>query len=152
MEATIGAFEHTAAAVQQSSWPEIEIKTRIIDFFKDLTNDGIVSSQLTPISWRRFADNVYQLVASYCKSNHAVPEKVDALLIERSASLRGPDAKPPPVSGTLFQMVVGHIAHAEHEGNLDNFVVVDSSELASLYGPIDPPRKFRFDLPEAEGE
>jgi len=150
IEATIGAFEQTAAVVQQSSWSEIEVKLKIVNFFKELLNDGIVMTQLAPTSWRRFADNVYQLVASYSKNNYAVADKVDELLGELSATLRGPEAKPTPASGTLFQLVLGHVGLDETTGNLNKFTVVDSIELPTLYQITNIPKKFLFDLPEAQ--
>lgn len=150
IETVINSFEQTASKVSQSSFAEIDTKAAIVSFFSQLFDDGLMPRGLEPASWRRFSDNVYALVRSYSRNNHAVPAKIEELIQEISTALRGPTAAAPPASGSLFQFVLGHVASPASTGNLDNFVVVPSEEL-QLYGVHDVPKQFVFDLPQATG-
>lgn len=156
IEMIIGAFDQVSVAVPESEWPEIATKDAIVERFQELIADGIISSNLTPASWRRFADNVFSLVSSYTPNNHARPAAVDALLVEFATALRKPGAPPCPESGSLFQMVLGHVGNASTLGSLDKYTVVNSVEMRDFYGVENVSREFQFNssqrMSDAEAE
>lgn len=145
IEMIIGAFDQVSDAVPVSAWPEIAAKDSIVARFQELISDGVISSNLAPASWRRFADNVFALVSSYTHNNHARPAAVSSLLDEFATTWRQPDASPCPESGSLFQMVIGHVGQSGTVGSLDTYAVVNSTEIRDFYG-IDTLRsEFEFD-------
>jgi hypothetical protein len=145
IEMIIGAFDQVSGAVPESEWPEVAVKDSIVARFQELISDGVIAANLTPSSWRRFADNVFSLVSSYTQNNHARPAAVNSLLDEFATSWRKPEAPPCPESGSLFQMVLGHVGQAETVGSLDGYAVVNSVEIRDLYGISKLHREFEFD-------
>ncbi|WP_157881055.1 hypothetical protein [Streptomyces griseoruber] len=145
IEMIIGAFDQVSGAVPESEWPEIAAKDSIVARFQELIADGVIASNLTPVSWRRFADNVFALVASYTSNNHARPVAVDSLLTEFATAWRQPGAPPCPESGSLFQMVLGHVGKPDTVGSLDRYTVVNSVEMRDFYNLDNVCREFEFD-------
>lgn len=145
IEMIISAFDQVSGSVPESDWPEIAAKDAIVARFQELISDGVISSSLTPVSWRRFADNVYALVASYTPNSYKRSAAVDALLDEFATAWRRPDAPPCPESGSIFQMVLGHIGRPETIGSLDKYTVVNSIEMRDFYGLEDVSCEFEFD-------
>ncbi|MFD3340040.1 hypothetical protein ACFWVW_13035 [Streptomyces anthocyanicus] len=154
IEMIIGAFDQVSGAVPESEWPEIAAKDSIVERFQELIADGVIASNLTPVSWRRFADNVSALVASYTPNNYARPSAIDALLVEFATAWRQPSAPPCPESGSLFQMVLGHVGKPDTVGSLDKYTVVNSVEMRDFYSLENVGREFKFDSaqqnPDAE--
>ncbi|WP_214109723.1 hypothetical protein [Acrocarpospora catenulata] len=149
IELTLEAFDHIAAAVPESSWPEIEARAQIVAQFKELIEDGTVRQELEPISWTKLADNVFALVESYTGNRNARPAAIRKLLDEISAYLRDPRTPTCPTSGSLFQLIVGHVGKSKNVGSLSKYIVVRSEELETLYGLTDIPQEFSFDFPGA---
>jgi len=147
IEMIISAFDQMSSAVPESSWPEVEDKQKIVDVFRELISDEVVSSELAPASWRRFSDNVYGLVRSYSKNGYTIREDLSALLSGISAYWRGPEAPICPTGGSLFQFVLGYVARSDSPGNLASYTVVESSELRDLYEVAPLSKKFIFDVP-----
>jgi hypothetical protein len=93
----------------------------------------------------RFADNVYALVASYARSG-AAPYKVPDLLDAMGRNLRDTGEASDLVGGSLFQLVAGAVGKGVVDrGSLDNFTIVDSSELHDIHGVRSVPKPFDFD-------
>ncbi|MGI5252499.1 hypothetical protein [Actinacidiphila glaucinigra] len=145
IEMIIGAFEQVSIAVPESEWPEVATKDSIVERFQELIADGVISPSLAPVSWRRFADNVFALVASYTPNTYARAAAVNSLLDEFAKSWRQPDAPPCPESGSLFQMVLGHVGRSDTVGTLENHTVVNSIEIRDFYGLEQLSREFTFD-------
>ncbi|MBA4866708.1 hypothetical protein H1V43_36510 [Streptomyces sp. PSKA54] len=145
IEMIIGAFDQVSGAVPESEWPEVAAKDSIVERFQELIADGVIASNLTPVSWRRFADNVFALVASYTPNNYARPSAIDALLAEFATAWRQPSAPPCPESGSLFQMVLGHVSKSNTVGSLDKYTVVNSVEMRDFYNLQNVSREFKFD-------
>ncbi|MFI8531268.1 hypothetical protein ACIGMX_13570 [Streptomyces aquilus] len=146
IEMIIGAFDQVSIAVPESEWPEIACKDSIVEAFQELIADGAISSSLTPASWRRFADNVFALISSYTSNPHARVAATNDLIAEFSRYWRQSDAPPNPESGSLFQMVVGHVGRAGTVGSLDKYVIVNSVEMRDLYGVEECKQEFLFDI------
>ncbi|MEV7438827.1 hypothetical protein [Streptomyces griseoviridis] len=145
IEMIIGAFDQVSGAVPESDWPEIAAKDSIVERFQELIADGVITSNLTPVSWRRFADNVFSLVASYTPNNYARPSAIDTLLTEFATTWRQPSAPPCPESGSLFQMVLGHVGKTDTCGSLEKYTVVNSTEMRDFYNLDKMSREFEFD-------
>jgi ppGpp synthetase/RelA/SpoT-type nucleotidyltranferase len=145
IEVLIAAFDPASTAIQESPWQETAAKTTIVDRCKLLARDGLVPETLRPLSWRRFADNVFALVRSYEQNPYRIEDAVRALLDTIDADLRGATPTELPVSGSLFQYVVSVVARDDAPGTLEKFVVVPSRELTDFYGVPDLPKAFVFD-------
>lgn len=150
VEVLIAAFETAAGAIESSPWSETSTKAEIVATFKTLYADGHIPELLVPGSWRRFADNVYSLVASYTPEERKVPAAVTALLSAIEDKVRGSGNFKLPTSGSLFQLVTTVVASAGNPGSLEEYVVVDSAELHDFYGMQSAPRVFEFDGSSAE--
>ena len=145
IEVLIAAFDPASTAIQESPWKETAAKGMIVDRCKLLAADGLVPETLLPLSWRRFADNMFALVRSYEQNPYRIEDAVRTLLDTVDADLRGASPTELPVSGSLFQYVVSVVARNETPGTLEKFVVVPSRELADFYGVRDLPKAFVFD-------
>lgn len=145
IEVLIGAFDSASTAIQESPWQETAAKTMIVERFNVLDRDGYVPETLRPLSWRRFADNVFGLVRTYEQNPRKIEGAVSELLDAIDADLRGATAFELPVSGTLFQYVVSIAARTDTPGTLHHFTVVPSRELVDFYGLRELPRAFVFD-------
>ncbi|WP_406196418.1 hypothetical protein OG920_15415 [Streptomyces europaeiscabiei] len=145
IEMIIGAFDQVSGAVPESEWPEIAAKDLIVERFQELIADGVITTNLTPVSWRRFADNVFALVASYTRDSSARPSASEALLEEFATAWRQPTAPPCPESGSLFQMILGHVGKSDTVGSLNKYVVVNSVEMRDFYNLENVGRQFEFD-------
>lgn len=145
VEILIASFESASSGVALSPWPESEVKGVILTRVRALVQERLIPTELQPDSWRRFADNVYALVASYQPDPDQLGESVDALLTALEDDLRGAEPRELPHTGTLFQYVLSTVARRDTEGSLSNFRVVPSSELRDLYGLVDLPLEFSFE-------
>lgn len=144
VEVLISAFESASDAVLLSPWPEIEAKTKIVERFKRLAQDGLVPETILPASWRRFSDNVYALVKSYERDPEKTGDRVESLIATIENDLLGVEPLRLPHSGTLFQYVVSVVGREGTLGSLERFRVVPSRELSDLYGLHSLPREFDF--------
>jgi len=145
IEMIIEAFDEVSAAVAPSAWPDVKIRSQVIETFQNLFTDGVLDPQLKPISWSRFADNVVALTSSYTESEAKSRAACETLLKEVSTFWRSGGAPDSPRSGSLFQLILGHVGKEGTLGSLDNFIVVESSELADLYALSGVPKPFKFD-------
>jgi ppGpp synthetase/RelA/SpoT-type nucleotidyltranferase len=145
IEVLIGAFDSASTAIQESPWQETTAKTMIVERFKLLADDGFIPDTIRPVSWRRFADNVFGLVRTYEQNPHNVEDAVSKLLDAFDSDLRGATPFELPMSGTLFQYVVAVVAREGTPGTLKYFTAVPSRELLDFYGVKGLPRAFIFD-------
>lgn len=145
IEVLIAAFDPASTAIQESPWQETAAKGMIVDRCKLLAADGLVPETLLPLSWRRFADNVFSLVRSYEQNPYRMEDEVRTLLNTIDADLRGATPTELPVSGSLFQYVVSVVARDDTPGNLEKFTVVPSRELTDFYAVPELPKAFVFD-------
>ncbi|MFI5892977.1 hypothetical protein ACIA5D_22980 [Actinoplanes sp. NPDC051513] len=144
IELIIVAFDQAADSVRVSPWPEMEAKERLISGFKNFFALDLISEVLVPASWRRFADNTYDLIRSYERDPNKLPSSVDDLLSACESRLQDSSLPGPPISGSLFRYVLSVVNSPAIRGNLNKFVIVDSSDLAELYGIKSVPRRFTF--------
>lgn len=127
----IATFEQSAASIPERTHPGTECLAHIIAVFQQWIATGEIPSELKPDTWSRFAENVYSLVRSYTNRGDRVEVNVESLLTSLGESVR---AETPPVSGSLFQVVLGHVARGKVEkGNVRNFRVLWSRELSDFY-------------------
>jgi ppGpp synthetase/RelA/SpoT-type nucleotidyltranferase len=146
IELIIAAFEPAASLVTASPWPEVDVQQEIIEMFVHYQLEDRLPVTLVPESWRRFAGNVWALVATYERNRQKLPTAVRKLLDTIRADFdRGYEL---PLSGSLFQYVLSVVARADGPGNLSNFPVVASSELSDFYGLPDLPKVFDFGTTE----
>lgn len=144
IELIIAGFQANLDFVAQSSYPEVDAKQAVIDAFQAMMVDGIISHDLAPESWSRFADNVYGLI--WGSMRNSTPFRMDAILAaiktDLSANGMGRDLR----SGSLFQVILGCVSRGAIAGvSLDNFPVIVSPELRDLHGVDSVPKAFDFD-------
>jgi ppGpp synthetase/RelA/SpoT-type nucleotidyltranferase len=144
LELIIVAFDQAADSVRSSPWPDTDVKSHLIDSFKALVAQGLIPEPLVPGSWRRFADNVVQLIQSFDRNPQNLATRVDALLQAARADLSTPGSPAPPLSGSLFRYVLSLVQQPSVGGRLDRFVIVESSDLTELYGMERVEKRFRF--------
>lgn len=110
------AFDQVADLIQESSWPAIEDKTRIVDFFLERVENGSIPSEVAPRSWSRFGDNLYKAVIGLSGSRRTQFDRGDPLS-ELDTALEVLDqyvldnpAERFPRSVSLLQVCVGALA------------------------------------------
>ncbi len=141
----VAGFESNIDFVMPGRDAGTEARQRVVEVFKRLLEDGAITAELAPESWRRFADNVYALVASYSPRPDTA-RRVKELCVAVDAHLRGTSLAADFHSGSLFQAVVGLIvAGIVPSASVSRFTVVESSELRDLYGVGTVPKAFIFD-------
>jgi ppGpp synthetase/RelA/SpoT-type nucleotidyltranferase len=146
IETIIASFSSTAAGIAVSGYAETDLKRECATFFQGLQERGLITQQLVPSSWSRFADNVYNLVRSYGRSDPGGAMR--ELLQDLETDLTGPTAQR-PLSGSLFQMVLAKVAAGGGtvaQRHIRRFPVIESQELRDLYGITAIPRKLTFDF------
>ncbi len=146
IETIIASFTSTAAGVAVSGHAETDLKRECAIFFRGLHERGLITQQLVPSSWSRFADNVYNLVRSYGRRDPV--SAMRELLRDLETDLIDP-AGQRPHSGSLFQMVLAKVAAGGGttvQRHIRSFPVVESQELRDLYGVTAIPRRLTFDF------
>ena len=145
IELIVAGFEANIDFVAASAFPETDVKQEIVNRFKQLQREGKVSAELVPTSWSRFANNVYALVRSY-SSRYQAPNRAMQLCEAVERYLRADNPLADIHSGSLFQAVLGVVhSGAIPNANLDDFVVVESSELRDVHGVDAVSKAFVFD-------
>jgi hypothetical protein len=79
----------------------------IVDRCKLLVEDGLVPETVRPVSWRRFADNVFALVRTHEQNPRRIEHEVSRLLETIEADLRGATPFELPVSGSVSVRDIG---------------------------------------------
>lgn len=145
IELVIAGFEANTGYVPRSPHPETDAKQSIVEAFSRFHNEGLITMELVPESWSRFADNVYGLIRKSANRN-AAPSKVPVLLHETEKYLRANPLTAELRSGSLFQLVISMVAKGFVPGvDLNSFVVVNSSELLEFHDLETIPVAFEFD-------
>lgn len=145
-ELLIAGFEANVETIPKSPHPESDAKREVVHIFKMLINDGLISRELAPASWGRFADNFYALTKSFA-GQYAAPTKARELAkaIQARIGEQNPNWYSDLVSGSLFQLVLGMVgAGIIDKANLSKFVVVDSVELRDIHKLEKIPKAFDF--------
>jgi hypothetical protein len=143
IDSMIEDFEGLAGVVPTSEHDETAARAEIVDLCQRKLSEGRIPSQLEPASWSRLADNVFGLARSYSSNRYAALSNVRALL---SAFEQRVDdvSNPVPMSGSLFQVFLG-VVQTLPSANLNDYVIVDSEELAQFHGITTVPTSFIFD-------
>lgn len=145
IEMTIAGFEANLDHMPQSKHPETDEKVAIVAALKTLISDGRLTQELVPRSWSRLADNIYELVSSYTPRPSDRPRAVRDLRKSLVSMLTADDRFIELRSGSLFQIVVGHIAASGlPNATLDGFVIVNSPELGAFHALSSVPKPFLF--------
>lgn len=137
-DALIASFELTAESIPISPHPGTNRRERIAEFFKGEFEAGRIPAPLEPASWARFCENVSDLLRSYARDRF--DEELDLLVVDAEEFF----ANGAPVSGSLFQVVVGLVNRRLGVDALRRFVIVESPELRDLHGVTEIPRAFTF--------
>lgn len=150
IELIIAGFQANLDFVAQSSYPEIQAKQDLIDAFQAMMVEGVVSPDLSPESWSRFADNVYSLISKYLR--RGTPFRIPSIIDAIRTDLQGNEMAKEIRSGSLFQVVLGCINRGVIKGvSLDDFPVIESPELRDLHGVTQIPKSFNFDWDTTNG-
>lgn len=145
IELLTSGFEQNVALVPKSPHPESDAKREIVTAFKGLIQEGLISKELEPASWSRFADNFYALVRSYSGAYSAPDRAIE--LTEAAVRTMGETKEFSTIrSGSLFQVVLGLVhSGVVEKTHLSKFVVVDSVELRDIHKIDRVPKPFLFD-------
>ena len=142
IELTIAMFETSVEFMPQSEHPETDEKVQLVTELSRLVTEGRLTPELAPQSWSRLADNVSSLVRSYSRRG-SEPHAMRRLREDLVAFLESDDEFVELRSGSLFQLILGFVGRGTTSGaNLDNFTIVESSELKDFHGLSAIPRPF----------
>lgn len=142
IELTIAMFEASIEFMPQSEHPETDEKVQLVTELQRLVSEGRLTAELAPQSWSRLADNVNSLVRSYARRG-SEPHALRRLRQDLVAFLETDDEFIDLRSGSLFQLILGFVGRGSvPHANLDNFTIVESSELKDFHGLANIPRPF----------
>lgn len=143
IEMIIASFDATSSLVPESPWPASDSMKLISSKFKQWMVEGKISDTLQPASWKRFAENVYNIVKQV--NRDAPSQAVHDLLSSVEIELDSADAVSAPTSGTLFQYVLAVVARSGNLNKVRKSYIVQSSELRDVHGVSTVPKPFQFD-------
>ncbi|MFC0544019.1 hypothetical protein [Kutzneria chonburiensis] len=152
IEMIIASFDASSSAVQESPWPENELKQKIISKFQQWVLDKKIPDSIAPDSWSRFADNVHGLLRQVEREEGRRADALSSLLECIEGELQNESEIHVPVSGTLFQYVLGVLSRTGSLKKIKKGYFVPSVELRDLHGILDLPREFQFDTISANEE
>ena len=70
LDSLVLAFEESVGHIESHHWPEIAARTKIVDFYTKLVEDGKIPHELAPKDWSRFAENVWNLLRATRQAAH----------------------------------------------------------------------------------
>lgn len=143
IEMIIASFDATSALVPESPWPANDSMKLIASKFKQWMVEGKISETLQPASWKRFAENVYNIAKQV--NRDAPSQAVYDLISLVENEIDSVDAISAPTSGTLFQYVVAVVARSGNLNKIRRSYIVQSSELRDVHGVSNVPKPFQFD-------
>lgn len=130
----LSGFDDVTELLDMSSWPPLEDRRKIVEFFKARIADGRIPSEVVPDGWTRFAENVYKVVVNFSGSrsaqfDHREPLKrlADALTVF-DQYLKANSGARFPRSVSLLQVFIGVV------GSSDEFS--DRVRATDYYAPI----------------
>lgn len=143
IELTIAMFEESLEFMPQSRHAETDEKVELVEHLKRLIDSGRLAAEIAPQSWSRLADNVWALVRSYTPKDQDVPKAMRQMRETLVTFLETEDDFIDLRSGSLFQLVIGLVARGTiSEAHLNEFIIVESSELSDFHGVDSVPRPF----------
>ncbi len=142
-EARPSKSAHTAACAEQfineGSWPDIDDKACIEQFFVEKVSAGLIPSEVRPQDWSRFCDNVYRLLQAMLGERPT--GRSERKLTNLSTALRklkahieslGSDQFPRSIS--LYQYTLGVLVQSGEVQRLHpEYVAVVTPELTLLF-------------------
>jgi len=143
IELTIAMFEESIEFMPGSEHPETDEKVALVLELQQLMINGRLTTELQPQSWSRLADNVSNLVRSYAPKASEHPHAMRRLRESLVGFLQSDDDFVDLRSGSLLQLILGYVGrNVVAEANLENFTVVESSELKDFHGLRTIPKPF----------
>lgn len=131
-------FEESAQLIQEQTWPEVEARRTIAEFFKHKVQEGAIPDELTPKDWTRFSDNFFNLLRSSSWADGKRPERIirEGLeKIELALGMLSPASVPRSIS--LLQISLGILTDAGLMAPpLRRFYPLITPELETLYPSV----------------
>ncbi len=139
LDSLILTFEESAGQITSHHWPEIAARTMIADFYSKQVTGGNIPSELAPMDWSRFADNVWCLLKA---TKRVHPDEMEALAAKALNVIQLElDSIPPeriPRSLSMFQFTLGVLTKGKVVGaTLQRFYPMITPELVELYPEVD---------------
>jgi ppGpp synthetase/RelA/SpoT-type nucleotidyltranferase len=139
MDMLIQGFDEVSAYASPGSWPGVDDRAKIEEFFKNKISDGSIPEELAPKDWTRFANNAYSLLLTFAGERPTNPggRELGVLAdllkpLEREISRLGSKGMPRSIS--LLQFVAGVLGSCGREvPRQQNHYLLQSDELKSLY-------------------
>lgn len=104
LDTLVAAFDDAARYIDESSWPEIQVKSELQKFFSAKVQSGQIPQELSPKDWSRFVDNVYSAAAS--GRANIQPREIGKLVCrDFDAELKALGPAGAPMSISLWQLV-----------------------------------------------
>lgn len=136
LDTLVAAFEDAAKYIEESDWPEIQVKAEIQAFFSGKVASGEIPSELAPKDWSRFVDNVYSAVRA--GHENVDPRDVGRLVrqdLEAELKALGPGGVPRSVS--LWQLTFASLVKSGTFGTTPRrFWPLITPELEDLYPSV----------------
>jgi ppGpp synthetase/RelA/SpoT-type nucleotidyltranferase len=142
LDLLIIGFEDASNKISPSSWPEVQAKTDIANFFKEEFNTSKLPIELSPKDWSRFADNAFAMLRSCSWSKGKRPKEIaDVICTALATEISSLGRDQIPLSISLLQFVFGTLCKAGViTAPLDRYCPLITPELEVLY----PVRAFEF--------
>jgi ppGpp synthetase/RelA/SpoT-type nucleotidyltranferase len=139
LDSLVLAFEESVGHIESHHWPEIAARTKIVDCYSQLVDDGKIPRELAPKDWSRFAENVWNLLRATRRT--ANPGELEALanqwlnIIRSELDAMSQDEVPRSIS--IFQFTLGVLAKEKIVGGvLQSFYPLVTPELVLLYSDV----------------
>lgn len=136
LDQLVMAFAHNAAVIIEHPWPELESRSKIDAFFREMMEAKDLPEEVVPLSWGRFCENVSSLIKASVPNGFQrdISQEVDRALEIVRDQTDSLAAETFPRSLSLFQVCLGSLARGGFiERPLHRFSPLVSAELVALY-------------------
>lgn len=125
-------FTTSAETITPSEDARTDIQLYLVDAMSEMIALGLISESLTPESWQRFGECVYDLARRRARNARQAADLVRQMIDELRDDIES-GAFVPAISGSLFQAIVAQVVQRHGVDAIGNFPIVAEGELASIY-------------------
>lgn len=137
LDLTSVAFDEMAEKISPSEWPDVTVRRKIVEAYKQWFVGGIIPVECAPKDWTRFAENILGLIRANGIRRSEISGFVDQMLgtVEQAARQYSQVTFPRTVS--LAQFTIGALCHDGLIGNdLRHFVPLVTPALVELFPEV----------------
>jgi ppGpp synthetase/RelA/SpoT-type nucleotidyltranferase len=113
LDSLVRGLETSSQRLVEHEWPDVTLRTRIVERFSDLATRQLVPDILIPKDWSRFASNLHGLIKAGTPNRNKLAARVETAINHVEHTLT---VAPVPFTLSLFQFVFAVISR---EGTLE---------------------------------